>query len=135
MNHVNLIGRLTADSELRYTQSGTAVATFTLAVQRKMKNKNTNQYESDFIRCIAWQKTAELIANHFKKGDGIGITGHIQTGSYDGNDGTKRFTTDVVVDSLYFLPAKAKGAANSGSDATDYGFGEEVVFDSSDLPF
>lgn len=130
MNNVNLIGRIVKDAELRYTQGGTAVASFTMAVQRKFKNKQTNEYESDFIRCQAWGKTAELIADKFKKGDGIGITGHIQTGSYE-KDGQKVYTTDVVVESLYFLPAKTKGS-NSNDDVIS---GVEVPFDDDDMPF
>lgn len=102
MNSVNLIGRVTKDLELRYSQTGTAVVKFNLAVQRKIKNSN-GQYDSDFISCVAFGKTAETIAMYVLKGQQIGLMGHIQTGSYDNQQGQKVYTTDVFVDSFYFI--------------------------------
>jgi len=98
MNRVVLIGNLTKDPELNFTAgSGTAVARFTVAVARMKKG------ESDFLSCIAFGKTAETIAQYFFKGSKIAIEGHIQTGSYDAKDGTKRYTTDVIVDRFEFV--------------------------------
>nr|DAH80636.1 MAG TPA: Single strand binding protein [Caudoviricetes sp.] len=96
MNTVNLIGNLTRDPELRFSQSGTAVASCNIAVQRRFKNQNGN-YESDFINIKSFSKTAELLAEHFRKGSKLGITGNIQTGSYENQQGQKVYTTDVVV--------------------------------------
>lgn len=99
MNKVILIGRLTKDPELNYTAgTGTAVCRFSIAVTRPFKKD-----ETDFINCVAFNKTGETIAQYFTKGRPIAITGHIQTGSYDAKDGTKRYTTDVVVESFEFI--------------------------------
>ncbi|MGL4522246.1 MAG: single-stranded DNA-binding protein [Bacilli bacterium] len=109
MNATQLIGRPVKDIELSYTQNGMAIAVFTLAVQRSYTNKQTGEKESDFIRCKAFQKTAETLANHVKKGHKVGIQGQIQTGSYDDQDGKKVFTTDVIVQQVTFLENKAQG--------------------------
>lgn len=108
MNKVFLIGRLTKDIELRYTASQTAVAKFTLAVGRK-KDKD----HSDFIGCIAYGKTAEIMERYVRKGHRIGIVGHIQTGSYERNE-QKIYTTDVIVDEMEFLEPKAKTETPEG---------------------
>lgn len=108
MNNVCLLGRLTRDPELRYTTSGMAVVRFTLAVDRHMSKEKKqeaeakNQQTADFISCVAWNKTAELIANFMQKGRRIGVEGRIQTGSYE-KDGQRIFTTDVVVNQMDFL--------------------------------
>lgn len=111
MNTVNIIGRLTRESELRYSPSGTAVLRNSVAVNRKFKRD-----ETDFINITAFGKTAELIANHLNKGEQIGIEGHIQTGSYE-RDGRKVFTFDVIVDSVTFIGGKgnSQGQQNNGS--------------------
>lgn len=105
MNSVELIGRLTVKPELRYTSSNIAYSRFTLAVNRNFKNEQ-GEREADFINCLAWKKTAEMVVNHLDKGNQIGLEGRIQTGSYDANDGTKRYTTDVVVENITFLEKK-----------------------------
>lgn len=104
MNKVCLIGRLTSKPELRYTNSNIAVTKFNVAVNRKPKEDGTK--EADFIGCIAWKSAAETITKYFDKGSQIGIEGRIQTGSYDDNNGNKRYTTDVVVESITFLDKK-----------------------------
>ncbi|QDH50334.1 single strand DNA binding protein [Bacillus phage Karezi] len=106
MNSVNLTGRFTAQPELRYTPSGTAVLNGIVAVQRNYVNSQTGERDADFIRIQAWKKTAELVADHFDKGDLIGITGRIETSSYDKEDGTRVYTTDVVVEQFTFLEPK-----------------------------
>jgi single-strand DNA-binding protein len=108
MNKVILIGRMTKDPETRYTQSGTAVATFTLAVDRRFKKEG--QPSADFISCVAWNKLAEVIANNLAKGRKVGIEGRLQVRSYDAQDGSKRYVTEVIVDELDFCDSKA--AAN-----------------------
>lgn len=105
MNSVQIIGRLTKDIELRYAQTGTAIAMFTVAVNRRFKNQN-GEREADFIRCKAFKKTAEILAQYTGKGSQIGIEGTIQTGSFDGQDGKKVFTTDVIVNNFDFLDSK-----------------------------
>lgn len=104
MNKVFLIGRLTKDIDLRYTVSNTAIARFTLAVNRP-KQKGKDQ-ETDFINCIAYSGLAENLAKYQKKGNQIAIVGRIQTGSYDGQDGKKVYTTDIVVNEIQFLNTK-----------------------------
>lgn len=114
MNSVNLVGRLTRDPELRYTQSGAAVVRFTLAVDRRLSREKraeaeaNNQQTADFINCIAWNKTAELIANYLQKGRRIAISGRIQTGSYE-KDGRTVYTTDVIVENMEFVDSASQG--------------------------
>ena len=99
MNKAILIGRLTADPQLRYAAgSGTAICKFTLAVNRPFKKG-----ETDFINCIAFNKQGEAIAQYVTKGRQLAVTGSIRTGSYDGQDGVKRYTTDVIVESFEFI--------------------------------
>ena len=105
INRVILIGRMTKDLETRMTSTGKQVGTFTLAVNRQGK-----QEEADFIRCVAWNKTAELMAKYTHKGSLIGIEGRIQTGSYTDRDGKQVYTTDIVCDSVQFLEPKQQQA-------------------------
>lgn len=107
MNRVNLIGRLTKDTEILESGENKYVR-FTLAANRKFQNAE-GEYDADFISCVAWNKTAELINKHFSKGSEIGIDGRIQTGNYDKEDGTKVYTTDVIVESITFVGSKKDG--------------------------
>src|SRR5690625_108090 len=95
------IGRTTKDVDLRYSQNGTAIANFTIAITRRFDKEKT-----DFIRCIAFKKTAELIAQYVKKGNQIGIEGSIQTGSYQDKEGKTVYTTDVIVNNVQFLESR-----------------------------
>lgn len=99
------IGNITKDPELTTTQSGVSVCRFTLAVQRKFKNE-AGEYESDFLNCVAWRKTAEIIGEHVKKGNKLAVVGTVQTRSYDASDGTKRYVTEIVADEVEFLTQK-----------------------------
>lgn len=105
MNKWHGIGRLTEKPELRYNNNNVSYTRFSLAVNRSFANAN-GEREVDFINCVAWRKTAELICNYFDKGSQLGLTGRIQTGSYDDKDGNKRYTTDVVVEEIYFIGSK-----------------------------
>lgn len=146
MNKVNLIGRLTADAELRYNDSNIAYTRFTLAVNRSFLNAN-GEREADFISCVAWRKTAELIEKHFKKGSEIGVSGRIQTGTYDDKDGNKRYTTDVIIEEITFVGSKKEGRPapeytgqveeNKQVEKSDpfAEFGEEIQLTDDDLPF
>ncbi len=111
MNHVVLIGRLTKDPEVRYTQSGTPVGTFTLAVDRRVQKDKPK--EADFIPCVVWNKTAEIVGNWCKKGKQVGVEGRIQVRSYDAKDGSKRYVTEVIVSNLELL-GKGDGASHQG---------------------
>ncbi len=107
MNKAELVGRLTRDPEIRYTQgeNASAIARFCIAANRRFKNTDGN-YEADFINCVAFGKSAEFIEKYFYKGMAIGITGRIQTGSYTNKDGVKVYTTDVVVEEVEFVESK-----------------------------
>lgn len=104
INRVVLIGRLTKDPELRKTQSGTSVVSYTIAVNRR--SQTPGQPDADFINCVAWNKTAELMAQYLHKGSLIGVEGRIQTRSYDNQQGQRVYVTEVVTDSVQFLESK-----------------------------
>lgn len=114
INRVVLVGRLTKDPDLRYTPSGAAVARFTLAVNRTFTN-GQGEKETDFINCTVWRKQAENTANFLKKGSLAGIEGRIQTGSYEGQDGKRVYTTEVVADSVQFLEPKNSTQRNDNA--------------------
>jgi single-strand DNA-binding protein len=102
INQVTLVGRLTKDPELRVTPEGTSVVNLTLAVNRQFKNQN-GEYETDFVHCTIWRKTAENTANFCKKGSVIGITGKIHTRNYQNQEGKRVYVTEVVAESVQFL--------------------------------
>ena len=106
INNVVLTGRLTKDVDLKYTGNGTAVASFTLAVDRAFKNQN-GEREADFIMCQAWKKTAELIANSLRKGSLVGIVGRIQTRNYENQQGQRVYVTEVIVENMTFLESRS----------------------------
>lgn len=108
INQTTLVGRLTNDVNLRYTPSNVAVATFTLAVNRTFKNEN-GEREADFINCVMWRQQAENLANWAKKGALIGITGRIQTRSYDNQQGQRVYVTEVVAETFQLLESKGQG--------------------------
>lgn len=106
MNKIVLIGRLTRDPELRYSQAGKAFTTFTLAVDRRFSKDK--QQTADFIPCVAWDKLAEIIGNNLAKGRRVGVEGRLQTRTYEAKDGSKRSAFDVMVDELEFLDPKGQ---------------------------
>lgn len=112
INRVVLVGRLTKDPELKYTQGGLAVVRFTLAVNRAFSN-NQGEREADFIQCVAWRKQAENISNYLRKGSLAGVDGRIQTGSFEGQDGKRVYTTEVVADSTQFLEPRSNAQQDS----------------------
>lgn len=126
MNVSIISGNITRDIEVRYSASGTAVAKFSVAVNRNDKDRNV-----DFINCLAFGKTAEFIEKYFGKGSGIGIVGKIQTGSYTNNEGKKVYTTDIVVDKAEFVGSKG----GNGTKSTDFDVPEGFSQLSEDLPF
>lgn len=131
MNSVCIVGRLTKDVQERRTQNGTAVISFTLAVDRRKKDDG-----ADFIPCIAWDKAAETIAKYVHKGDMFGVTGYIQTRSYE-KDGRRNYATEVVTTSFQFLERKREmqSDSHSGQNKSDSYDGWANDIDSSEIPF
>lgn len=119
MNKVILTGRLTADPELRQTQSGIASCRFTVAVDRKYADKNTGERQADFISCTAWRQTAEFICRYFAKGKMILVEGNLRTGSYPdkNHSDVTHYTTDVFVDNVEFCGDKSNNSGNSTAPA------------------
>lgn len=114
MNNVILMGRLTADPELRQTQSGISSCRFTVAVNRKFKNKDTDQYDADFISCVAWKQTAEFVSRYFSKGKMIALQGTLRTGSFQdrNHQDVTHYTTDVFVENVEFCGDKGNNSEN-----------------------
>ncbi|MCW3779119.1 single-stranded DNA-binding protein [Lactobacillus sp. PFC-70] len=121
INRVVLTGRLTRDVDLRYTQGGAAVATFTLAVDRRFTNQQ-GEREADFISCVIWRKSAENFANFFHKGSLVGIEGRVQTRNYENQQGQRVYVTEVVVENFSFLePRSRNNAGNQNQGGNNYG--------------
>jgi single-strand DNA-binding protein len=136
LNRVVLIGRLTKDPELRYTPSGVAVASFTLAVERNFKGAN-GEREADFIPCVVFKQLAELCANYLAKGRLAAVDGRLQIRTYDAQDGQRRWVTEVVADNVRFLSPKEGGNSGQGASSSASGvgtYGHEVSLD-DDIPF
>lgn len=121
MNKVMLIGRLTTKPELRYTSSNLPFARFSVAVNRTFSNAQ-GQRETDFINVVVWRKQAENVCNFLDKGSLVSVEGRIQTGSYDDKDGNKRYTMEVVADSVQFLESKAQSQSRSQSAPSPYDY-------------
>lgn len=121
LNSVTLVGRMASDAELRYTPNNQAVATFRLAVNRPFKNQN-GEREADFINCVIWRQQAENLANWAKKGALIGITGRIQTRSYENQQGQRVYVTEVVADSFQLLESRKdrEGGQSQGYSHPDF---------------
>lgn len=135
MNNVNLIGRIAKDLELKVTNSGKYVLQFPLAVNR-LGGKDAEQ-QADFISCVAWGKTAELLNQYMSKGSLIGVVGRLATRNYDNKNGQKVYVTEVVVDEVQFLEKKSTTASSNNQQYTYNGFdsGIPVNIASDDLPF
>lgn len=135
MNKVVLIGRLTKDPELKYTPGdGTAICRITVAVARAFKKD-----ETDFINCVAFGKTGETIAQYFTKGRQIALAGNIRTGSYQAQDGTKMYTTNVIIENFEFVGNNSNNSSNQSTwnvqDNSDESFGDMTPVDDGDMPF
>lgn len=135
INNVTLIGRLTRDAELRYTPSNIATAQFNVACNRNFKNAN-GEYDADFINCVMWREQAERFCNWTKKGMLVGITGRIQTRSYEGNDGKRVYVTEVVAENFQVLEKRDNTAnQNSMAEQMPPNYTNPMDIDESDLPF
>ena len=130
MNKVILVGRITADPEIKLTSNQTQFCNFTIAVDRRFKDANGNR-QTDFINCVAWKNTAVFIQKYFHKGNRIGVVGSIQTRSYEDQNGQKRFVTEVVVDEAEFVDSqsKAEPAEEPQQDAEPKQEGGELPFE------
>ncbi|HEM3710624.1 TPA: single-stranded DNA-binding protein [Streptococcus suis] len=131
INNVVLVGRMTRDAELRHTPSNQAVATFTLAVNRNFKNQD-GEREADFVNCVIWRQQAENLANWVKKGALIGVTGRIQTRSYDNQQGQRVYVTEVVAESFQLLESRGQ---QSNSQDSSFGNSSSMDIQDEDLPF
>lgn len=118
MNKVFLIGRLTRDPELRYTSSNIPTASFSIAVNRNFTNQN-GEREADFINIVVWRKQAENVKNYLTKGSQVAIDGRIQTRTYDAQDGSKRYVTEVIADNVQFLDSKGSNGTVGGGQSMD----------------
>lgn len=133
MNKVIMTGRTTADIELKQTQSGVSVATFSLAVKRNFKTNDT--YESDFFNCVAYRETAETISKYVSKGELIGVEGRLQTRNYTDKENRKKYVTEIIVEKFEFLQAKKEKQNTENSTEADP-FAEYTEVDNEeDLPF
>ena len=149
MNQIVLMGRMTRDPELRHTQSGTAVASFTLAVDRPFSSRDGGERQADFIDCVAWRNTAEFVSKYFVKGQMTAVTGRLQIRDWTDKEGGKRRSAEVVVDNVYFTESKksreAAGYTVPAARTDDFDNGytspvtgsdfEELDESDGDLPF
>lgn len=148
MNQIVLMGRLTRDPELRRTQNGTAVASFTLAVDRGYSSRDGGERQTDFIDIVAWRNTGEFVSKYFVKGQMAAVTGRLQIRDWTDRDGNKRRSAEVVADNVYFTESKKSREAGGFSPApigNDYDSGysapvtgsdfSELDEDDGDLPF
>lgn len=135
LNKVILMGRLTRDPEKRHTQNGTAVASFSLAVERDFKEKNSGERATDFIDIVAWRQSADFVCKYFTKGQLAVVEGRLQVRNWVDDAGNKRRTTEVVADNIYFAGAKPAGQKNEDSPPPQPGEFEELNDDDGELPF
>lgn len=125
MNKIVLVGRLVRDPEIRYSQSGVAVTTFTLAVDRRFKNAQ-GEREADFIQVKSFKQLAELVANYLLKGKQAAVSGSLQISSYTDKEGIKKYSTDVMADDIQFLSPKSEQVNNNTTTGQSKAFGHEV---------
>lgn len=149
MNQVVLMGRLTRDPELRHTQTGTAVASFSLAVDRGYTSKDGGERQTDFIDIVAWRGTAEFVSKYFTKGQMAAVTGRLQIRDWTDKEGNKRKSAEVVAENIYFTESKKSRDSSGGftpnnrENDLDKGFSQnipgsdfaELDEDDGDLPF
>lgn len=140
INRIVLVGRLTRDPEMRYTQSGIAVTRFTLACDRPFGGQDGKR-EADFIDCVVWRKQAENVSKYLSKGSMAGVDGRLQISSYEGQDGQKRYRAEVVADSVRFLSSKGDAGRDNappsrgGFDQDPFSGSGKIDLSDDDLPF
>ena len=123
LNHITLMGRMVRDPELRSTQSGTPVCSFTLACDRDFKTKDSGEKETDFIDCVAWRSTAEFVSKYFTKGRMMAVTGRLQIRDWVDKEKNKRRSAEILVDNAYFGDSKPKDEPPEPVPFADEGFG------------
>ena len=144
MNKVILMGRLTRDPEVRYTQTNnTMVATFSLAVNRRFARQGEER-QADFINIVAWNKTAEFVSKYFKKGQQVAVVGRLQTRTWDDDKGQKHYITEVIAEETYFADSRRDGSQSGDDFGTSFGIEGQIpqsadsefeVSSGDDLPF
>ena len=120
LNHITIMGRLTRDPELRYTQSQTPVASFTLAVDRAFGSRDGGEKQTDFIDCVAWRQTAEFVSKYFTKGSMAVVSGRLQIRDWTDREGGKRRSAEVVVDNMYFGESRRRDGDSGDSRSSSY---------------
>lgn len=139
LNRIILMGRLTRDPELRRTQNGTAVTSFSIAVDRDFKNKDTGEKSTDFIDIVAWRQSAEFVCDYFSKGRMAVVEGRLQIRDWTDKDGNKRRSAEVLADNIYFGDSKrdgdAVGGSYTGGHTAQSGEFREIDEDDGELPF
>ena len=137
LNRIVMMGRLTRDPELRHTQNGTAVASFTLAVDRDFKDKQTGEKETDFIDCVAWRHTAEFVSRYFSKVRMAVVEGRLQIRNWTDKEGNKRRSAEVLADSVYFGDSRQSEGGNAPEESFPPEPGQELSEEEDDgeLPF
>lgn len=142
LNKIIVMGRMTRDPELRHTQSGTAVASFTVAVDRDFKDKQSGERTTDFIDCVAWRQTGEFVSRYFAKGRMAVVEGRLQLRDWTDKDGNKRRSAEIVADSVYFGDSKPSGDSGAYSPPAEYSAPHtgtdqfaEYTDDDGELPF
>ena len=120
LNHITIMGRLTRDPELRYTQSQTPVASFTLAVDRDFGSRDGGEKQTDFNDCVAWRQTAEFVSKYFMKGSMAVVSGRLQIRDWTDRDGGKRRSAEVVVDNMYFGESRRRDGDSGDSRSSSY---------------
>ena len=120
LNHIVIMGRLTRDPELRYTQSQTPVASFTLAVDRDFGSRDGGEKQTDFIDCVAWRQTAEFVSKYFTKGSMAVVSGRLQIRDWTDREGGKRRSAEVVVDNMYFGESRRRDGDSGDSRSSSY---------------
>ena len=138
LNHITIMGRMTRDPELRRTGTGTAVASFTLAVDRDFAPKDGGEKETDFIECVAWKNTAEFVSKYFSKGRMAVVAGRLQVRKWKNKEGENRYTTEVIAENVYFGDSKKEETSGnsyggfSAPSPADYAVLDD---DDAQLPF
>ena len=141
LNHIVIMGRLTRDPELRYTQSQTPVVSFSVAVDRDFGGRDGGEKQTDFIDCVAWRSTAEFVSKYFRKGSMVVVSGRLQIRDWQDRDGNKRRSAEVVADNVYFGESKRREDggnsydSNRGASAPARSGFEELSDDDGELPF
>ena len=133
LNTITIMGRMTRDPELRRTGTGTAVASFTLAVDRDIKDKQSGNRETDFIECVAWRNTGEFVSRNFHKGSMAVVSGRLQIRNWTDKDGNKRRSAEVVADNVYFADAKKETSSGESYGGNYVGYAQPASATASDF--